>query len=435
MNEEGKGNAMADEYEFHRFANIFPLMPENSKDFIDLTDSLRSNTMLVPVLLYDNKVLDGRNRYRAHLSDPENIELKTEEFIGNEEEALQRSLALNNQRRHLDEGQRALAALRLSNMQSNMKTVEGQKWAAEIFNVSFTTVRMAFDIYRAQNGERKILLEMIEQDDLVISVAHGIFKNLRPEQWEQAALDGKKAREWIKQTRRQQKEMEFANDTIKANRQLTEDTMVYGVIYIDPPWTFETYSDAGKDRSAENHYPTMTLDDIRAMKIPAADNCAMFMWSTIAHLHNAIEILQGYGFDYKSAYIWHKTIKGTGYWSANTAEILLLGVKGEVPAPLPDQRMEQVITAAQGKHSEKPEVFADGITKMFPNVAKLDMFARKQSHSGENWFYWGNEVNDDVSTIQKPANGNGKKRNRRKTNGNGAPGATEEVTKEEGVSP
>ena len=426
---------MAEKYEFHRFADIFPLMPENSRDFLDLVDSLRTNTMLVPVLLYDNKILDGRNRYRATLEDP-NIELKIEEFIGTEEDALKRSLALNNQRRHLDEGQRALAALRLSNMQSNMKTVEGQKWAAQIFNVSFTTVRLAFDIYRAQAGERKILLDMIEQDDLAITVAHSIYKNLQPIQWEQAALDGKKAKQWIKQTKRQQQEIEFANGTTAANRKLTEDTMVYGVIYTDPPWTFETYSEAGKDRSAENHYPTMTLDDIRAMKIPAADNCALFMWVTVPHLHNGIEILQGWGFEYKSAYFWNKTVKGTGYWSANTMEVLLLGIKGNVPAPSPDQRMEQVIVAAQGKHSEKPEVFADGITKMFPNVAKLDMFARKESHKGEHWFYWGNEVsNDDSSSVLQTktsnANGNGKKRNsrRNKTNGNGdAPGATKEET-------
>ena len=54
--------------------------------------------------------------------------------------------------------------------------------------------------------------------------------------------------------------------------------------------------------------------------------------------------------------------------------------------------MSQILATVQGKHSEKPEVFADGITKMFPNVPKLEMFARKKSHAGENWFYWGNEV-------------------------------------------
>lgn len=428
---------MAEQYEFHRYADIFPLMPMESKDFLDLKESLRENTMLVPVLIYDNKILDGRNRYRAHLEDS-SIELKIEEFIGTEEQALQRSLALNNQRRHLDEGQRALAALRLSNMQSNMKTVEGQKWSAQIFNVSFTTVRLAFDIYRSEHKERSILLEMIENDDLAINAAHSIMKNLRPIQWEQAALDGKKAKQWIKQTKRQQKEIDFANGTVKANRELQESDMVYGVIYIDPPWTFETFSENGKDRSAENHYPTMTLDDIRAMNIPAADNCAMFLWVTVPHLHNGIEILQGWGFEYKSAYFWNKLNKGTGYWSANEMEVLLLGIKGNVPAPLPEQRMPQVIVAKQGEHSAKPEAIADGITKMFPNVAKIDMFARKQSHKGEHWFYWGNEINDDKSSEKVPTVSNGKKRTRKtRTNGNGqGPGETkEESTQEESISP
>lgn len=395
-------------YEFHRYANIFPLMHDNSNDFLNLLDSLRSNGMIVPVLLYGDKVLDGRNRYRAHLID-ESIELKTEQFEGTDEEALQHSLALNTNRRHLVEGQRALAAIRLAEIQTTMKTIEGQKWASEIFNVSLSLVRMAFDILRSPHEQKNQLIEMIEQDDIAISVAHGIVKNLSPEKWEQAGLSDKNAKQWIKEVKRKDKEINFANKTVAANRTLENNEMVYGVIYIDPPWKFEVRSENGMDRSAENHYPTMTLDDIRGMKIPAAPDCVMFLWTTVPHLHNAIEILQGWGFEYKSAYFWHKTKPGTGYWSANTMEILLLGVKGEIPAPTPEQRMEQVIKAEQGEHSAKPEVFADGITKMFPNVAKIDMFARKRNHKGENWYYHGNELEDekieeitDESKARKP---------------------------------
>jgi len=231
-------------YEFHRYANIFPLMHENSTEFLNLKASLKETGMIVPVLLFGDKILDGRNRYRCHLED-ESIELKTEQFEGTDEEALNYSLALNNTRRHLVEGQRALAAVRLSNIQSNMKTIEGQKWASEIFGVSLSLVRMAFDIMRSQYKEKDQLLEMIEMDDIAISAAHNIIKNLPPEKWEQAGLSDKSAKQWIKEVKRTDKEINFANKTVAANRALENDTMLYGVIYIDPPWKFEVRSENG----------------------------------------------------------------------------------------------------------------------------------------------------------------------------------------------
>ena len=413
-----------EEYQFHKYANIFPLMEEQSKAFLDLTESLRQNGMLIPVVLYENRILDGRNRYRAHLSDS-TIELKTEEFEGTEEEALRCALALNNQRRNLDEGQRALAALRLANVQSKMKTVEGQKWAADIFNVSFSTVRLAFDISRSEQKERQVLLDMIESDDLVISVAHNIMKNLPPIKWEQAALDTKKGKQWIKETKRQQREIEFANGTVAENRKAENKDTVYGVIYADPPWSFETYSEAGKGRSPDQHYKTMSLDDIRALGIPAADNCALFLWTTVAHLSNAIEVLEGWGFEYKSAYAWHKPVAGLGYWSRNTLELLLLGVKGEVPAPTPDLQMPQVIQAEQGEHSTKPEVFGQGIAKMFPHVPSVELFARRKAQRGSNWFYEGNEIDGrDIREdhAEKPV---------KKTNGKRTGKATRKAAKQE----
>ena len=184
--------------------------------FSNLKESLLQTGMIVPVLLYGDKILDGRNRYRCHVAD-ESIELKTEQFNGTDEEALNYSLALNNTRRHLVEGQRALAAIRLSELQSGMKTIEGQKWASEIFGVGLTIVRMAFDITRSQHKEKDALLELIELDDIAISAAHAIIKNLPPEKWEQAALSDKNARQWIKEVKRNDKEIIFANKTVAAN--------------------------------------------------------------------------------------------------------------------------------------------------------------------------------------------------------------------------
>ena len=39
----------------------------------------------------------------------------------------------------------------------------------------------------------------------------------------------------------------------------------YSIIYADPPWHYKTYSPKGNGRSAEKHYPTMSIEQIKAL--------------------------------------------------------------------------------------------------------------------------------------------------------------------------
>jgi hypothetical protein len=69
---------------------------------------------------------------------------------------------------------------------------------------------------------------------------------------------------------------------VDASKQASEKlgTKFYDVIYADLPWQYETWSETGMDRSADNHYPTMTMEQLCAMQLPAADNCVLFLWAT-----------------------------------------------------------------------------------------------------------------------------------------------------------
>jgi N6-adenosine-specific RNA methylase IME4/ParB-like chromosome segregation protein Spo0J len=166
---------------------------------------------------------------------------------------------------------------------------------------------------------------------------------------------------------------------------------LYNVIYCDPPWRFEPYSRiTGMDRAADNHYPTMTREQLDALELPAADDCALFLWATIPMLPEALAFMTRHDFVYRSAYAWHKPGPGTGYWSqVDQLELLLVGTRGQVPAPSPGTQPPQVQTFSRGDHSVKPEAFAAMIETMFPAVAKLEMFARAP-RSG--WDVWGNEA-------------------------------------------
>jgi N6-adenosine-specific RNA methylase IME4/ParB-like chromosome segregation protein Spo0J len=170
----------------------------------------------------------------------------------------------------------------------------------------------------------------------------------------------------------------------------------YGVIYADPPWRFEPWSrETGMDRAADNHYPTMTTEEICALPIPAADDCVLFLWATPPMLVEALEVMRRWGFQYRSHCIWSKKHLGTGYWFRAVHELLLVGTKGDVPAPATDGRYRSLIEATRTRHSTKPIVFAEMIVSLFPTLPRLDMFARTVR---QGWDSWGNEVSASDAT-------------------------------------
>jgi ParB/RepB/Spo0J family partition protein len=192
----------------------------------------------------------------------------------------------------------------------------------------------------------------------------------------------------VMKERRLLRERELAEGTKAAAEALGKN--LYGVIYADPPWKFRTYSMCGQIMtSPENHYPCMELDDIKALTIPAADDCVLFLWATIPLLPEAFEVINAWGFTYKSATVWVKDRAGVGYWVRGQAEMLLIGTRGDVPAPGPGNQPPAVIDAPRRRHSEKPDMFAEHIERLFPNVPKLEMFARK---ARPGWSVWGNEA-------------------------------------------
>ena len=167
----------------------------------------------------------------------------------------------------------------------------------------------------------------------------------------------------------------------------------YGVIYADPPWRFEVYSeDTGQGRAAEAHYPTMSPEAIVALDVPsiAAEDCVLFMWTTSPTMPEAFGLLKEWGFAYRSQCIWAKDKIGLGFWFRNQHEILIVAIKGKVPAPAHGAQWPSLIQAARGKHSEKPAVFYELIEAYFPTLPKIELFARGKARPG--WDAWGNEV-------------------------------------------
>ena len=161
----------------------------------------------------------------------------------------------------------------------------------------------------------------------------------------------------------------------------------FEIIYCDPPWRYE-FSKTNT-REIENHYATMELEDIKALKIPAAKDCILLLWATAPKLEGAMEVINAWGFKYRTCAIWDKGKIGMGYWFRGQHELLLLAVKGNPIIPLPENRFSSVIKSPRTKHSEKPIIVCEMIEKMFPNKKYLEMFAR---NNRKGWVTWGNEI-------------------------------------------
>jgi len=174
-------------------------------------------------------------------------------------------------------------------------------------------------------------------------------------------------------------------------------TKKYQIIYADPPWEWKTYSNKGRKKTSDRHYPLMTIEEIKNLPINeiADTDCILFMWVQDAHLKNAIDIGEHWGFTYKTiAFVWDKQNYGLGYWTRKGAEICLLFTKGNPKRVSGDVR--QFISEKAKEHSRKPDEVRNRIVKLIGNLLRIELFARQRI---EGWDVWGNETPNDTQTL------------------------------------
>lgn len=176
----------------------------------------------------------------------------------------------------------------------------------------------------------------------------------------------------------------------------------YKVIYADPPWHYRVWSKKGDGRSAEAHYPTMNMEDIKKLPIAqiADRDAALFLWVTFPLLQEAWSVMKAWGFTYKSvAFVWIKQNRksdalfwGMGYWTRANAEICLLATRGHPKRVA--RNVHQVIFSHIEEHSKKPDEARRRIEQLMGDVPRIELFARRTS---PGWDVWGNEVQSDIS--------------------------------------
>lgn len=170
------------------------------------------------------------------------------------------------------------------------------------------------------------------------------------------------------------------------------DTLVkagqrFRTIYVDPPWPYENEAARG---AAANHYPVMALEDIRREPVPelAEKNSHLHLWATNGFLREALDLIDAWGFKYKSCFVWVKPELGCGnYWRVSH-EFLLLGVRGRLP--FRDRAQQSWLAASRLEHSRKPGRIRLLIEAVSPGPY-LELFGRAAIPDSD-WTVFGNQV-------------------------------------------
>jgi len=427
-----------DHLDDHPLANLFPLI--EGDDFAALTADIKTRGLHDIIDIYQGKILDGRNRYRALVAAGIDIEKRHfrafhPEFYG---DPLDYVIAKNLKRRHLNESQRAMVADKLATMRqgervdlaiarqsadrsdpivcdvgdasrkletvgyvkphprpANLPVID-QASAAKALSISERALRHARATRRTGTPE---LIRAVERGKLAVSSAAQAAR-LAPDIQRRIAEESEAGaanvvRTVIKQEARAMRETELGA------KQAALPQKKYGVILADPEWKFKPWSqETGMDRAADNHYPTSELCDIAARDVVeiAADDSVLYLWGTIPMLPQAFAVMRAWGFDYKSAHIWGKDKIGLGYWARENCEVLLIGTRGKPPAPAPGTQRNHLIIADRGEHSAKPEYFLEMIERHFPTLPKIELNRRGPARPG--WDAWGNEaITESIQAI------------------------------------
>jgi N6-adenosine-specific RNA methylase IME4 len=222
---------------------------------------------------------------------------------------------------------------------------------ARYLGVGRTTIERAEAVVEAAEEEPEEYGHLVEQMDRSGKVA-GAYRRL----------------EVLKQAR----ELESSSPPLP--------TGPFRVIVADPPWRYETGNDLP--------YPTMALEDIKAMPVRdlAEEEAILWLWTTNAHLRIAFDVVEAWGFEYRSLLTWVKDRMGTGEWLRGRTEHCLLAVRGK-PVFLQGNHTT-VLEAARREHSRKPEEFYELVEDTCPG-SKLDLFSRQERRG---WRVFGNRT-------------------------------------------
>jgi N6-adenosine-specific RNA methylase IME4 len=169
----------------------------------------------------------------------------------------------------------------------------------------------------------------------------------------------------------------------------------YGLVYADPAWLYELYSEKGTAKSPQGQYDCMPFDEMAALPVShlVRGDAALVMWATAPMLPDAFRLMDAWGFKFKTAGAWAKQSStgrawtfGPGYILRSAAEFFLIGTIGS--PRVRSRSVRNLIVEPVRGHSRKPEAGYELCEALYDGPY-LELFSRK---SRPGWDAWGNET-------------------------------------------
>ena len=359
----------------HELANFYPM--QDPARYAELVEGMKKSGYRdeFPIVLYEGKILDGRNRYNA--ANEAGIKPFMVEFSG--DDPVDFVIQANSNRRDLEAGQRVaiyknILKSKWAELGRANKSAAGGDKKSEGAKSLLSNLTKAIPVNTRKEIAKaaKVSTGTVAMVDYVEKRSPDLFQKIA-----RGEITPSKAQRELKQTETRE---------VRKAKKIPDGK--YTLIYADCPWRYD-FSQS-ESREIENQYPTMDTKDICELPINGlADNdCVLFMWATNPKLREALRVIEAWGFEYKTNMVWVKDKIGMGYYARQKHELLLIATKGNPGTPEPKNRPESAIFADRTKHSRKPVEFYEILEGMYPDTKRIELFSRLDR---DGWESWGNE--------------------------------------------
>lgn len=368
------------------FKDLIP--PLSDEEYKGLEENIVKEGCRDSIVTWEGVIVDGHNRYE--ICTRHNIPFNTvERNFNSRQDAIEWIILNQFSRRNLPAYERAILALRLKPVIAEKAKINN-KIGADITN---TGLQNSVKAINTQSEIAKIAgvshdtIAKVERIEKVIAEDKPIAGK-KPEELRKELMKGdmsiNQVYSKIKQEERKELIQKQVEEIEKGN--IEKPTGLFDVIAMDPPWNYgTTYSAEG--RRVANPYPEMAQDQLKAMDVPAKENCVMFLWTTHKFIWDAKELLDTWGFTYRAMLVWDKEKIGMGDLVRMQCEFCLIGIKGK-PVFKDEHGIRDIIREPRREHSRKPDAFYQLVDSLCVGN-KLDYFSREQR---EGWSSYGNDT-------------------------------------------
>jgi N6-adenosine-specific RNA methylase IME4/ParB-like chromosome segregation protein Spo0J len=374
------------QYKTHPYADIFPLMSPD--EFVALKQDIKQNGLLEPICLYEGKILDGRNRFKA--CQDVGVDPVTKDYEG--DDPLNFVVSLNLKRRHLSQSQKATAAVELLPLfEAEAKKRQGERTDLKKDNiVAILPPSESTPEPKEQTKSRDQAAKAVGVGGKYVSDAKKIQQE-RPEVFKQIK-DGEKtlpqAKREMKEEQREQKRQENREKIeSRADSDILKIDAKFPTIVIDPPWDWGDEGDNDQLGRAKPDYQTLSIHKLMDLPVNdlAMDDSHIYLWITNRSLPKGFQLLEKWGFRYITCLTWVKPSFGMGNYFRGQTEHVLFGVKGSLELKRKDVGTRFDAPRGENGHSSKPVEFYD-LVESCSHGPYLELFSRGDR---KDWSSWG----------------------------------------------